>query len=208
MYLHMYIVSFIRYLRITVLYVQVINKPCARRINYMRLIPWTHHRGSEHLVFVRLQWMSSKRDSSQDSTGLLLHTQQFIYRDCTQCTTVQEYNVLLPCWNWLGTRGVGSLHMALPPSAGLGREVDEVRGRSSQAVSAGAADTAYVEAVQELPARGVQKPSRGVGEKQFQDIFLAAPAAMVKIPAGLKTRRRCGLSGVASAAVHAWSLYL
>jgi hypothetical protein len=29
--------------------VQVINKPCARRIEYMRLIPWTRHRGSEQI---------------------------------------------------------------------------------------------------------------------------------------------------------------
>jgi hypothetical protein len=29
---------------------------------------------------------------------------------CTQCTTVLEYRVLLPFWNRLGTRDVGSLH--------------------------------------------------------------------------------------------------
>jgi hypothetical protein len=37
------------YLRITLICVQVINKPCAREIEYMCLIPWTHHRGSEQV---------------------------------------------------------------------------------------------------------------------------------------------------------------
>ncbi len=55
-------------------------------------------------------------------------------------------------------------------------------------VSAGVADTASVEAVKELPALSVQKPPRGLGEKWFPDQFSAAPAAMVEIPAGLKTR--------------------
>jgi hypothetical protein len=45
-----------------------------------------------------------------------------------------------------------------------------------------------VEVVKELPAQGVQKPSRGVGEKWFTSVFLAAPAAIVKVPAGLRTR--------------------
>jgi hypothetical protein len=53
------------------------------------------------------------------------------------------------------------------------------------AVPAGAADTASVEAVKELPARGVQKPPCGVGEKRFPGIFSTAPAAMVEIPVGL-----------------------
>jgi hypothetical protein len=29
---------------------------------------------------------------------------------------VLEYRVLLPCWNWLGTRGVGSLHKTVYPN--------------------------------------------------------------------------------------------
>jgi hypothetical protein len=45
-----------------------------------------------------------------------------------------------------------------------------------------------VEAAKELPARSVQKPPWGVGEKQFPVGFSAAPAAMVKKPAGLRTR--------------------
>jgi hypothetical protein len=39
--------SHMRYLRITLPCVWVINKPCVRRTGYMRLISWTHHRGSE-----------------------------------------------------------------------------------------------------------------------------------------------------------------
>jgi hypothetical protein len=45
-----------------------------------------------------------------------------------------------------------------------------------------------VEAVKELPAQGVQKPLRDVGEKQFPRVFSTAPAAKVRIPADLKTR--------------------
>jgi hypothetical protein len=45
-----------------------------------------------------------------------------------------------------------------------------------------------VEAVKELPAQGVQKSPCGVGDKRFPGIFSAAPAAIVEIPAGLKTR--------------------
>ncbi len=45
-----------------------------------------------------------------------------------------------------------------------------------------------MEAAKELPAQGVQKPPRGVGKKQFSGGFLAAPAAVVKKPVGLKTR--------------------
>jgi hypothetical protein len=37
------------YLWITMMSVKVINKPCGERIEYMRLIPWTRHRGSEQL---------------------------------------------------------------------------------------------------------------------------------------------------------------
>ncbi len=40
------------YLRITTVCVQVINKPCAREIGYMRLISWIRHRGNEHLLQV------------------------------------------------------------------------------------------------------------------------------------------------------------
>jgi hypothetical protein len=63
-----------------------------------------------------------------------------------------------------------------------------VKGRSLSVVSAGAANTAFVEAAKELPAQGMQKPPRGVGEKPFPDGFLAAPATIVKKPAGLRTR--------------------
>jgi hypothetical protein len=55
-------------------------------------------------------------------------------------------------------------------------------------VSTGIADTAFLEAEKELLARGVQKPLHCVGEKRFLGEFSAAPAVMVKIPAGLKTR--------------------
>jgi hypothetical protein len=34
----------------------------------------------------------------------------------------------------------------------------------------------------------MQKPPCGVGEKRFQDKFSAAPAALVEIPVGLRTR--------------------
>ncbi len=52
--------------------------------------------------------------------------------------------------------------------------------------------TAFVEAVKELLAWGVQKPPRRVGEKQFPGQFSAAPAAMVEIPASLRTRHAWG----------------
>ncbi len=44
-----------------------------------------------------------------------------------------------------------------------------------------------MEAVNELPAWGMQKPPHGVGEKRFHGVISAAPAAMVNIPAGLRT---------------------
>jgi hypothetical protein len=47
MCIHVYVLSLIRYLRITVPCVYVINKPCARRVGYMCLISWTHCCGSE-----------------------------------------------------------------------------------------------------------------------------------------------------------------
>jgi hypothetical protein len=50
--LHVYICAYLshkRYLRITLFCVQVINKPCVRRTGSMRLIFWTHRRGSEQL---------------------------------------------------------------------------------------------------------------------------------------------------------------
>jgi hypothetical protein len=49
-------------------------------------------------------------------------------------------------------------------------------------------DIAFVEAAKELPVWGVQKPPRGVGEKWFLGGFSAAPAVMVKMPVGLRTR--------------------
>jgi hypothetical protein len=55
-------------------------------------------------------------------------------------------------------------------------------------VSAGTVGTAFVGAAKELPAQGMQKPPCGVGEKQSLGKFSAAPAAMVKKSAGLKTR--------------------
>ncbi len=42
-------------------------------------------------------------------------------------------------------------------------------------ISAGAADTTVVEAAMELPAQGMQKPPRRVGEKRFLGGFSAAP---------------------------------
>jgi hypothetical protein len=80
----------------------------------------------------------------------------------------------------------------LPPSSGLGWDKEEVRGPSSEAVSAGVADTAAdsaansavdsagaadsaaVEALMAPPVPGVQKPPRWVG-KRFRDRFEAAP---------------------------------
>ncbi len=75
-----------------------------------------------------------------------------------------------------------------PPSTGLRRRADKVRGRSSSAVSAGVVDTAFVEAAKELLSQDMQKPSHGVGEKRFLGKFSAAPAVVVKIPAGLRTK--------------------
>jgi hypothetical protein len=45
--------SHICYLLITLLCVQVINKPCVRRTGYMRLISWIHHHGGEQVVSLR-----------------------------------------------------------------------------------------------------------------------------------------------------------
>jgi hypothetical protein len=45
-----------------------------------------------------------------------------------------------------------------------------------KADSAGAAGTAFKEVAKELPAWGVQKPPRRVGEKQFPGEFSAASA--------------------------------
>ncbi len=45
-----------------------------------------------------------------------------------------------------------------------------------------------MEATKELPARGEQKPPGGIGEKWFPGGFSAAPAEMVKKPAGLKMK--------------------
>jgi hypothetical protein len=62
-------------------------------------------------------------------------------------------------------------------------------GQEPGGVSPGAASIAFVEAAKELPAWGVQKPPRGVGETLFLGGFsAAAPAAMVEIPEGLRTR--------------------
>jgi hypothetical protein len=55
-------------------------------------------------------------------------------------------------------------------------------------VSAEAVGTAFVEAAKELPAQGVQELPCRLGDKQFRGGLLAAPAAMVKKPAGLRTR--------------------
>ncbi len=75
-----------------------------------------------------------------------------------------------------------------PPSTGLGRRADEVRGRSSLEVSTGTVGATFMEAAKELSAWGVQKPPSGVGEKRFLGELSAAPAGMVKKPVGLKTR--------------------
>jgi hypothetical protein len=75
-----------------------------------------------------------------------------------------------------------------PLSTGLGRRADEVKGRSSQEVSTGVAETAFVEVAKELPTWGMQKPPCGEGEKPFPSKFSATPAVMGKQPADLKTR--------------------
>jgi hypothetical protein len=72
----------------------------------------------------------------------------------------------------------------LPPELWPRLEVEEVRGPSSEAMSAGVADTAAVSAGAADPAAvetsmappvpGVQKPLRWVG-KRFQDHFAAVP---------------------------------
>ena len=90
---------------------------------------------------------------------------------------------------YAGTRGGeqnGSLQGSPRALASAGKE--EVRGPSSEAVSAGVADTAAdfaaesagaadsaaVETVVAPPVPGVQKPPRWVG-KRFRDRFAAAP---------------------------------
>ncbi len=62
----------------------------------------------------------------------------------------------------VGSRGVARVSTGLPPSPDLGG--GKVRGRSSLAVSAGTAGAAVVEAGKAQPARGVQKPSVGLGK--------------------------------------------
>jgi hypothetical protein len=49
-------------------------------------------------------------------------------------------------------------------------------------------DTTFLEASKELQARGLQKIPYGVGEKRFLGEFSAAAAAVVKMPADLRTR--------------------
>jgi hypothetical protein len=41
---------------------------------------------------------------------LLISLQSYKLAPSKRMWTVLEYRVLLPCWNWLGTRGIGSLH--------------------------------------------------------------------------------------------------
>ena len=74
-----------------------------------------------------------------------------------------------------------ALHRA-PPELWPRLGGEEVRGPSSEAVSAGVADTAAdsaadsaaVETLMAPPVPGVQKPPRWVG-KRFRDRFAAAP---------------------------------
>jgi hypothetical protein len=73
------------------------------------------------------------------------------------------------------------LHRA-PPELWPQLGGEEVRGPSSEAVTAGIADTtadsAAVETLMALPVLGVQKPPRWVG-KRFRDRFVAAPLLKV-----------------------------
>ncbi len=64
----LYICAAVCYLRITLFCVQVKNKPCIRRTGNMRLIPWTHPRGSE-----TLSPMHSKCAGATHSTVLCSH---------------------------------------------------------------------------------------------------------------------------------------
>jgi hypothetical protein len=125
-------------------------------------------------MFSRVLW----REAAAAMTALvysILHTR--IYRGYV-CTCV-----LTACTQVHTEANKTALHRA-PPELWprLGRE--EVRGPSSEAetagaadsaaVSAGAADSAAVETLVALPVPGVQKPPPWVG-KRFRDRFAAAP---------------------------------
>jgi hypothetical protein len=99
---------------------------------------------------------------------------------------VLEYKVLLPFWNWLGTRGRGNLHRAPPRVLASGEKwtrsailLGGFRWHCGYRICGGCERDASL---------GRAKTSLWDSRKQFLGVFLAAPAAMVEIPAGLKTR--------------------
>ncbi len=110
-----------------------------------------------------------------------------IYRDCTQCTPVLEYKVLLPCWVWQRTRGIGSLHRA--PHEHWPWEKSG-RGQRSILVGGFPLHCGYrlCGGCEAAAGPGRAKTSPWGRKTWFSCWFSAAPAAMVEIPEGLRTR--------------------
>ena len=97
---------------------------------------------------------------------------------------------------WARTCGDGSraeyrLSTGLPPSADGGWGQSAAAVSTAAAVSAGVEDTASVEMKMGRPVLGVQKPARWLGQKRFQNRFLAALERSLmkeKKPGGLQMR--------------------
>jgi hypothetical protein len=127
-------------------------------------------------------------DGSYDSTSLFLYISRLLYLGTIHCTQ-QGLGALL--YGSYRSEAKNQSPQGSPRAlASAGKE--EVRGPSSEAVSAGVADTAAdfaaefaaetagaadsaaVETLLAPPVPGVQKPPRWVG-KRFRDRFAAAP---------------------------------
>ncbi len=123
-------------------------------------------------------------DGSYDSTSLFLYISRLLYLGTIHCTQ-QGLGALL--YGSYRSEAKNPSPQGSPRAlASAGKE--EVRGPSSEAVSAGVADTAAdfaaetagaadsaaVETLLAPPVPGVQKPQRWVG-KRFRDRFAAAP---------------------------------
>jgi hypothetical protein len=137
---------------------------------------------------------------------------------------------LLPCWNWLGTRGVGSLHKAPPDRwpqerSGRGQRSIVVGGFCRHRVCGGCEGAAGLGRAKTFPW-GRRKTVSGhiLGcsccdgedtsrtENQTRLVAAGLPgcavASVAVAPGPGSLPRRCGLLGVASPAVHALSLNL
>jgi hypothetical protein len=115
----------------------------------------------------------------------------FIARNCTLYMYINKSHGAVVHWCNIAETGL----RRAPPEFWHGLGGEELRGPSSAAVSAGAADTAVVaasvaaavEMVMAPPVPGVQKPLRWEGQ-WFRDRFtVAAPWLKAEKPRGVKT---------------------